>query len=227
VVIAHDNRRNRILFSETAAKTLSALGIPVKLFEKNELQPTPLLSYTVAKLKFVGGINITASHNPKNDNGFKVYDQNGKQLDSCDTSRIEEVQNEVQNIFAIEQNSDLVSEISNTIIDQYIKEIMFMIPFAHRSEDSRKDLKVTFSAQHGTSTKIAERLMKAMGVDYELVSEQCEADENFTHTSSPNPQAKESFDLAKQYAEKSGSEVLFATDPDADRFGLVIKHNGE
>ncbi len=225
VVIAHDNRRNNILFSETAGKVLSALGIRVHFFKGNELQPTPLLSYTIAKGNYIAGINITASHNPPEYSGFKVYNHTGTQMLPDETDLIIKASKEEVNIFDIAQNDENISELSEGIESQFVQTIMNMIPFDSTGE--KKDLKVVFTAQHGTAGKLATTLMNKLNVDYTLVKEQMDPDPEFTNTPSPNPQNPDSFIMAREYGDKVGADVLFCTDPDADRFGIEVMHEGK
>lgn len=224
IVIAHDNRRNKDLFSETMAEVISALGIPVFLYENNELQPTPLLSFTISKGEYVGGINITASHNPPEYSGFKVYDSTGSQLLPDDTNEIIDYANEDIDIFNIEKSKDNVSELSNSIIEHYIETILKHVPF--EPYDSKKEIKVVFTSQHGTAGKIATKLMDKMKVDYSLVAEQMTIDSEFSNTVSPNPQNPDSFIESRVLGDKVNADVLFSTDPDADRFGIEVKHKG-
>ncbi len=225
IIIAHDNRRNNILFSETAAEVISALGIPVFFFENNELQPTPLLSFAISKGNYVGGINITASHNPPEYSGLKVYDHTGTQMLPSDTDKIIEHSKDIENIFKIKKSKDKVSELSSSIVNQYMDTILNLIPFDNIKEE--KDLKVVFTAQHGTAGKIATSLMKRMNVKFDLVKEQMDPDPEFTNTPSPNPQNPDSFIMARELGSKVDADVLFATDPDADRFGIEVFHKGE
>lgn len=225
IVIAHDNRRNNILFSETAAEVISALGIPVFFYKGNELQPTPLLSYTLSKGNYVGGINITASHNPPEYSGFKVYDHTGTQMLPNDTNEVIKFSKEDVNIFKIPRNKVNVKELSPSIVNQYIDTILNLIPFEPIDED--KKLKVVFTAQHGTSGHIATTLMDRMKVQYDLVEEQMTPDPDFSNTASPNPQNPDSFIMARELGDETEADVLFATDPDADRFGIEVKHKGK
>lgn len=225
IVIAHDNRRNNILYSETAAKVISALGIPVSLFEDNELQPTPLLSYTIAQNNYVGGINITASHNPPEYQGYKVYDDTGTQILPDIVESIVKNSEEDINIFNIEQNNKNIKYISRDIEETYIKHIIDDIPF--NGDEDRTNIKVVFTPQHGTAHRIGEKIMKKMNVSYVMVKEQSTPDPEFTNTKSPNPQNPDAFILAREYGDKNEADVIFATDPDADRFGVEVKHNNE
>lgn len=225
IIIAHDNRRNNILFSETMAEVLSAMGVKVSLFENNELQPTPLLSFTIANGEYVGGINITASHNPKEYNGFKVYDHTGTQLLPEDTNEIIKYSNEDIDIFNVEKSKENINYLDEKVIDDYIEKLFRYIPFD--KYDKKTDLKVVFTAQHGTSGKIAEKIMKEMKVDYTFVESQMTPDPEFTNTTSANPQNPDSFIEARKIGDKIKADILFCTDPDADRFGIEVKHKGE
>ncbi len=225
IIIAHDNRRNNILFSETAAKVISALGIPVFLYKGNKLQPTPLLSFTIAKGNYVGGMNITASHNPAEYSGFKVYDHTGTQMLPKDTDVIIRYSKEDVDIFNIKQSDENVHELTSSIVGQYMDNILNLIPFD--PIEDKKDIKVIFTAQHGTAGYIATKLMDRMSIDYELVKEQMTPDPEFSNTPSPNPQNPDSFIMARELGTKVDADVLFSTDPDADRFGIEVKHKGK
>ncbi len=225
IVIAHDNRRNNILYSETVAEVVSAMGIPVFLFHQNELQPTPLLSYTISKGNYVGGVNITASHNPPEYSGLKIYNHTGSQSLPVDTNEIIKYSKEDIDIFNIARSKDNIKELSESIVKQYIDKIMAYIPFS--KYDDEKNLKVVFTSQHGTSGPIATRIMDRMNVNYELVKEQMNPDPEFTNTPSPNPQNPDSFIMARKLGDKVEADVLFCTDPDADRFGIEVKHKGK
>ncbi len=221
VLIAHDNRDNYKLFTKTVATVLSAQGIKVRFFKGNKLQPTPLLSYAIQKLGFIGGVNITASHNPPTDNGFKVYNADGKQLDTRDTKQIKKEMNNIKDIFNIKTNNKNCGYINNDIIKSYIKDV-FSIAF-NRTQD-RSDLRIIFTPQHGTALPIATKLMDKMKVTYKVVEEQADEDPLFSKTVSPNPENHEAFALAKKYGDKFKADILFSTDPDADRFGVVVRH---
>lgn len=226
VIIAHDNRRNNILYSETAAKVISAQGIKVFLFENNELQPTPLLSYAIAKGNYVGGINITASHNPPEYSGFKVYDHTGTQMLDNLTNQIIKFSKDDVDIFKIKKTTTNIHYINNGIINQYIDSILKLVVFDNENFKNNK-LKVIFTSQHGTATPIAKKILKKLNVDYHFVEEQSYPDSEFTNTKSPNPQNPDAFIMAREYGDKYEADVLFSTDPDADRFGIETKSNGK
>ncbi len=225
IVVAHDNRRFGVHYSLIVASVLAEMKIPVFLFKENQPCPTPLLSYTVVNNKFVGGINITASHNPPSDSGFKVYDALGKQLANKETTKIQEISNGVENIFTIPRLENKEQYLDESYFDNYLDRIKKEIPFI--KIPTKKDLKIVFCANNGTAAKFARPLLDFSRVEYEFVKEQEYPDENFTNTPHPNPQDIESYDLAKVYGDKSDADLIFATDPDADRFGIMIKHQGK
>lgn len=225
IVIAHDNRRNNILFSETAAKVISALDIPVFLFHENELKPTPLLSFTIAGNNYVGGINITASHNPPQYQGMKMYDHAGSQILPDYVEIIIKYSNEDINIFDIEMSMKNVNYLSPGIDKRYVKHIIDNIPFDGNID--RKNVNVVFTPQHGTAYKLGEEVLKQMNVTYTMVKEQSFPDPEFSNTKSPNPQDRDAYILAREYGDRVNADVVFCTDPDADRFGVEVKHNGQ
>ncbi len=222
IVIAHDNRRNGEKYTLLVAGIISALEIPVYLFSDNELQPTPLLSYVVSKGNYVGGLNITASHNPPEFSGMKLYGDNGAQLCETTTTIIESILLDVKNIFEIEKNSKLIQYLSPSIIEQYVNELIKMIPFYHGLDTS--SLKIVYTPQHGTATKIAEKIFKKMNTTHWFVKEQSFPDSEFVNTKSPNPENPIAFELAEKYGKKHKADLLFSTDPDADRFGIAVRN---
>ncbi len=222
ILIAHDNRNNGKEFCLLIAKVLGHYKIPVKLFYNNELAPTPLLSYLIAQDNFVGGINMTASHNPGEYNGIKLYDIYGKQLDSQHTSIISKTFEKNIDIFEYETNDQYISYFENNIEDEYIERIIKL-----SNASTYKDVSLIFTPQHGTATVIAKKVFEKLKIDYLMVKEQTTIDPLFSNTKSPNPQDKEAFILAKEYGEKNNVNLLFSTDPDADRFAVVVKHNNE
>jgi len=226
IIITHDNRKNNILFSETAAKVISAKGIKVFFFFENELESTPLLSYTIAKGNYVGGINITASHNPPEYSGFKIYDHTGTQLLDEITNKIIKFSKEDVNIFKIKKSCKNIIYLNKGIENQYVHSILNLVLFDTKNLD-KNNLKVIFTSQHGTATPIAEKILKKLNVDYHLVKEQSYPDPNFINTKTPNPQNPDSFIMAREYGDKYNADVLFSTDPDADRFGIEVMHNGK
>ncbi len=220
VVIFHDNRKNSCEFSKIIAKIFSGLKIPAYLEKENKLNPTPFLSYVIMNNEFIGGINVTASHNPKQYNGIKMYDEFGKQIDEKTKNEI--IDNIDENIFNIKKTNDNIYELNQNIKLNYINEIVDKLSLVEQK--NRENLKIAYGTNHGTALEIGEEILKRTKVKYYIVKEQSFPDENFTNTPFPNPQDKRSFDLSKKYGDKHNCDALFLTDPDADRFGVMVKH---
>ena len=229
VVIAYDCRHNSRLFAEESARVLATMGIKVLLFDK--ITPTPELSFAVRKLKATGGIVITASHNPPNYNGYKIYDDQGCQLvpDLADIV-IKEIE-KAPDVFSIAaesfvslQQKGFVETIDNSIDDAYLSKVKSIS--VHKNLNKENFL-VVFTSLHGTSSLLGQRLLQETGYSYIPVAEQMIADPNFTTVASPNPENPQAFDLAIQYAKEYHADICIATDPDADRVGLAVLHQGE
>jgi len=229
VVIAYDCRHNSLLFAEESARVLATMGIKVLLFPK--ITPTPELSFAVRKLKATGGIVITASHNPSNYNGYKIYDDTGCQLvpDLADIV-INEI-DKAPDIFAIAvenfaslKKKGYIEIIDDSIDTAYLKEVKAI----RVNKDLNKDhFLVVFTALHGTSSLLGQRLLHETGYRFIPVVEQMIADPNFSTVPSPNPENPQAFDLAITYAKQYNADICIATDPDADRVGLAVLHQGE
>ena len=229
VVIAYDCRHNSRLFAEESARVLATMGIKVLLFDK--ITPTPELSFAVRKLKATGGIVITASHNPPNYNGYKIYDDQGCQLvpDLADIV-IKEIE-KAPDVFSIAaesfvslQQKGFVETIDNSIDDAYLSKVKSIS--VHKNLNKENFL-VVFTSLHGTSSLLGQRLLQETGYSYIPVAEQMIADPNFTTVASPNPENPQAFDLAIKYAKEHHADICIATDPDADRVGLAVLHQGE
>ncbi len=223
VIIFHDNRKNGKEFTKIAAQVLSALEIPVFIPKNNELNPTPFLSYLIMNYEFVGGMNITASHNPKEYNGFKVYDKTGKQANDELVSILK--QNVPKDIFSIPMSNSNIHELDEKYSEKYIDAIFKNVPLVENK--NRKDLKVIFGTNHGTALNFGLKILNKLQVDYKIVEEQSYPSETFENVLYPNPQDVRSFDVSKEYGDKYNADVLFLTDPDADRFGAMVKHNAK
>lgn len=221
VAIAHDSRNNSRFFSETAASVLSANGIKVFLFE--DLRPTPELSFAVRELGCNAGIVITASHNPKEYNGYKVYWNDGGQLvPPHDNGVIQEVRKvEFNNIQFDEQNSN-VEIIGEEVDNKYLDRV------ASLSFNKSTDLKIVFTSIHGTGITLVPKALAKVGFTYvSTVIEQDTPDGNFPTVDSPNPEERSALKLAIEKAIAVDADVVLGTDPDADRVGMVAKHNEE
>ena len=227
VVISHDNRLYSREFTLETAKVFSSFGIKSYIFD--DLRPTPELSFAVRKLKAAGGVMITASHNPKEYNGYKVYDEEGCQLTPNKINPLVEIINSLGDEIDITYgDSEVKGEIvtlKSDVDEDYVNHVLSI----QINKDLKKDdLKIVFSPQHGTSLERAKDLFGILGYQVTYVEEQCTHDPLFSNTSSPNPELPEAFDLSLEYAKKVDADLIISTDPDADRLGIVFKdRNGE
>lgn len=219
-VIAYDCRHNSVELARTVAEVFSANDIKVFLF--SHLRPTPELSYAVRKLNCSCGIVLTASHNPPEYNGFKVYWQDGGQIvppiDNLLINEIEQVNfNDINFNFKEELIEILDTKIDNLFIDVCLKNGL-------NSDLKNRSSKIIFTALHGTSSTIISKLLKRAGYkNAKYVESQMAPDANFSTVESPNPEEVESFDLALKLAEDENAEMIIGTDPDADRLGVAVR----
>ncbi len=221
VCISHDNRLYSREFTLETARVLSSFGIKSFIFDS--LRPTPELSYAVRKMHAVGGVMITASHNPKEYNGYKVYDENGCQLVPSKIKRLVEIIDNLGFELDVEEGNEKAPvEVMNASLDEdYCKEVESI----SINSDLKKDIKIVFSPQHGTSYVNAMRIFKDLGYDVIPVKEQCSPDPLFSNTKSPNPENKEAYELSLEYAKKYDADLILTTDPDADRVGIAFKNS--
>ena len=219
-VIAYDCRHNSVELARTVAEVFSANDIKVFLF--SNLRPTPELSYAVRKLNCSCGIVLTASHNPPEYNGFKVYWQDGGQIvppiDNLLINEIEQVNfNDINFNFKQELIEIIDTKIDNLFIDVCLKNGL-------NSDLKNRSSKIIFTALHGTSSTIISKLLKRAGYENaKYVESQMAPDANFSTVESPNPEEVESLDLALKLAEDENAEMIIGTDPDADRLGVAVR----
>ncbi len=229
VAIAYDSRRMSPEFADEAALCLAANGIKAYVFES--LRPTPELSYAVRKLGCIAGINITASHNPPDYNGYKVYWEDGAQITPPHDSGIMDEVKKVTDYASVKtmpldeaKAAGLYQTIGADIDDPYIEELKGLV--LHRdSIDAVKDrLTIVYSPLHGTGNIPVRRVLKELGFqNVHVVPEQELPDGNFPTVSYPNPEAAEAFELGLALAKKVNADLVLATDPDADRLGVYVK----
>lgn len=224
VVIAHDNRFNHDEFSMAAADVLTSLGIRVYMFDS--LRPTPELSYAVRYLKAAGGINITASHNPKIYNGYKIYNEEGNQLILMQSNKVMDEISKIDNELNIKitPNKDLITIIGNDVDEAYYNMVMST---SLNKEMSKDNLVIVYTPQHGTGYVPVTTVMKRMGYNIIEVKEQSMPLGDFANTLSPNPEEKVAYDLAIEYAKKYNADLICCTDPDCDRIGIVLFDNNK
>ncbi len=229
VAIAFDSRRMSPEFADEAALCLAANGIKAYVFES--LRPTPELSYAVRKLGCIAGINITASHNPPEYNGYKVYWEDGAQITPPhDTGIMAEVKavtdyNTVKTMPKAEaQSAGLYETIGAAIDDSYIAELKTQVRHPESIKEVQKDLTIVYTPLHGTGNIPARRVLKELGFEnVYVVPEQELPDGEFPTVSYPNPEAEEAFALALKLAKEKDADLVLATDPDADRLGVYVK----
>lgn len=229
VAIAYDSRRMSIEFSEEAALCLAANGIKAYRFES--LRPTPELSFAVRELGCIAGIVVTASHNPAEYNGYKVYWDDGAQVTPPkDAEIIDEVNAvtdwaEVRTVSRVEAiRRGLYFVIGSEIDDRYTEELKKQVIRGDLCREIGKTMKVVYTPLHGTGNLPVRRILKEIGFEQVyVVPEQELPDGNFPTVASPNPENKSAFELALALAEKVGAELVLATDPDADRLGVFAK----
>lgn len=236
VAIAFDSRRMSPEFAQEAALCLAANGIKAYIFES--LRPTPELSFAVRKLGCVAGINITASHNPPEYNGYKVYWEDGAQITPPHDSGI------MAEVKAISEYSEatmktmdkdaavaagLYQVIGQAVDDAYMEELKSQVLHMDAIKETAKDLKIVYTPLHGTGNIPARRVLKELGFEnVYVVKEQELPDGNFPTVSYPNPEAAEAFELGLRLAKEVDADLVLATDPDADRLGVRVKDkNGE
>lgn len=223
VIIAHDNRHYSKEFTDISAAVLNEMGIDVYVFD--ELRPTPLLSFAIRYFGVDGGIMITASHNPKEYNGYKVYDENGCQL-TTEYARLVMDKIALNDILPpykmpdAERRGKLVvlnSEAEEAFLKR-CKEVAIHTAF------EPKGIKIVFSPQHGTSAKLGVRVLEELGYDVYPVEEQMSPDPDFSNTITPNPEKPEAYIASIELAKKVGADIILTTDPDADRVGFAYRN---
>lgn len=225
VAVAYDSRNNSKYFAEITANVFSANGIVVHLFK--ELRPTPLLSFAIRHLKCQSGVVITASHNPKEYNGYKAYWSDGAQLvNPHDNNVIKEVNSILDfNQILFEPDTSKIKMIGLEIDKAYYKELLKIIP----NQDiikTQKDIPIVYSNIHGAGITMIPECLKLLGFEnVSVVEEQKVPDGNFPTVKSPNPEEASSMALALKLAKKKNAELAMATDPDTDRVGIAIKND--
>jgi len=224
VAIAYDSRNQSAFFASVAADVLASNGIEVFLY--SELRPTPLLSYTVRKLSCTAGIVITASHNPKEYNGYKVYWEDGGQLvPPNDGGIIDEVRKVTgPELVKTGENKALIKGISEEVENSYFEMTRRLLKLPN-DHVGKKELKILYTSLHGTGiTMIPKALTDAGFSQVHILDSQKEPDGNFPTVQSPNPEERSAMELAMKEAERIGADVILGTDPDTDRVGMGVRN---
>ena len=224
VVIAYDCRHNSDTLAKIVADVFSANGIKVFLF--SEMRPTPELSFALKYLNCHAGIVLTASHNPPEYNGYKVYWQDGGQLvPPQDGEIIQVIENLNYSEIKFEANENLIEYIDVRVDEAFVKSTVDNASF-NTSAKARRNLKICYTSLHGTSIKIVPNVLEKAGyTDVNIVPEQAIPDGNFPTVLSPNPEEPEALTMALALADKINADIVFGTDPDSDRLGVAVRNN--
>lgn len=225
VAIAYDSRNNSREFARFAAEVLCANGIKVYLYDT--LMPTPVLSFTVRHLGCTAGAVVTASHNPKEYNGYKIYDETGCQLCPDAANKVIGYVNAVADLKAVPHmaleeagQNGLFESIGGEVLDEFLSEVKKQSLYEEPS-----DIKIVYTPLHGTGNVPVRKILEGMNIS--VVKEQEMPDGNFSTVRSPNPEEKDALTLALKQAEAEGADFVFGTDPDCDRIGAGVKHDGQ
>lgn len=226
IAIGYDNRHMSKEFAFDCADLLAKNNIKSYVFES--LRPTPELSFAVRHLSCFGGIMITASHNPKEYNGYKLYDDKGCQLIPCLASQVIDKVNAIEDELAIDANcteeqKKLITVIGKDVDEEYYKNVLSI----QLNPEVKKDIKIVFSPEHGTANIPVQEVYKRAGYTCIPVVEQCSPDPDFSNTPTPNPEQAGAYELSLKYAKENQADLILVCDPDADRMGVGVLHNGE
>ncbi len=231
VVIAYDSRHMSPEFALEAALVLNGNGIKAYLFD--ELRPTPELSFAVRELRAIGGIVITASHNPPQYNGYKVYWEDGGQIVPDQAREIISEIKEVDDLELVKrmnrkeaEEKGLLEIIGEEIDNRFVEEILKVLPGKELAGNKGKELSIIYTPLHGTGNKPVRQLLKVLGFKkVKVVKEQAVPDPDFPTVESPNPEDFSAFKMALEMAEDVKADLIIGTDPDCDRMGIIVKDN--
>lgn len=223
VVISYDTRRGSELFARKAAEVLAANKIKAYLF--SDVHPVPMLSYAVRKLHTVAGIMITASHNPKEYNGYKVYGEDGAQMSPEATAAVVEFIGKITDYLSVsgEKNSPYILPVPQAVDEEYFKELARLTLSQEAVKKCGKDLKLVYTPVHGSGFLPVTRILKMLGINVTVVEEQTKKDTEFSTVAVPNPEFKETLSMGIALANRIDADVVFGTDPDADRLGVAVR----
>ena len=218
VAISYDNRHHSQAYALEAAKVLAENNIKSYIFKR--LRPTPMLSYAVRHFKAEAGIMITASHNPKEYNGYKVYNHTGAQLNEKEAEEVIDFINGIDNIFNIKtKENDLIHWIDESFDAIYLNEVS-----QNQINDGYKTAKIVYSPLHGTGGEVIPKFLKEQGFDVYVYEPQMAVDPDFSQTESSNPEEAKAYKRVIEYATTIHADIILLTDPDADRLGIAVWH---
>lgn len=223
VVISYDTRRNSRLFAEKSAGVFAKNGIRAYLF--SDVHPVPMLSYAVRYLNAVAGIMITASHNPKEYNGYKVYGEDGAQMSPEATAVVVGFIEKISDYLSVtgDETSPLIVPVPAETDDTYIAALSKVTLSEEAVKKCGKDLKLVYTPVHGSGYVPVMRILKKLGINVTVVEEQTAQDPEFSTVKVPNPEFKETLSMGIALANRIHADVVFGTDPDSDRLGVAIK----
>lgn len=229
VVISYDTRLKSDEFARAAAEVLAANGIKAYLF--SDVHPVPMLSFAVRNLNTIAGIMVTASHNPKQYNGYKVYGEDGAQMSPEDTDVVVSFIKKITDYLGTpspteEQAKKLIKPVPAKVDKKYYKELKKLTLSKRAVKECGKDLKLVYTPVHGSGYIPVTTILKKIGINATVVKEQTTKDTDFSTVEVPNPEFKETLSMGIALAKKIGATVVFGTDPDSDRLGVAVK-NGE
>ncbi len=223
VVISYDTRRKSRVFAEKAAGVLAKNKIKVYLF--SDVHPVPMLSYAVRYLKTVAGVMITASHNPKEYNGYKVYGEDGAQMSPEATAIVVNEIEKITDYLSVTEDgsSPLISAVPDEVDKTYIDELSGLTLSKEATEKCGKNLKLVYTPVHGSGYVPVTRILDRLGINVTVVEEQKNPDPEFSTVKVPNPEFKETLSKGIALADQIRADVVFGTDPDSDRLGVAVK----
>ena len=223
VVVSYDTRRKSEEFAKATAGVLAKNGIKVWLF--TDVHPVPMLSYAVRYLKTIAGVMITASHNPKEYNGYKVYGEDGAQMSPEDTEKVVAYINATDYLSVEgEEDSLLISYVPEKLDEDYIEELAKLTLSKKAVEKCGANLKLVYTPVHGSGYKPVMAILKKLGINATVVEAQACKDTEFSTVKVPNPEFKETLSMGIDLANKINADVVFGTDPDSDRLGVALKN---
>ena len=224
VVISYDPRRKSEEFARASAGVLAANGIAVYVFD--DVHPVPMLSYAVRKLGTVAGIMITASHNPKEYNGYKVYGEDGAQMSPEATDVVVSYIEKITDYFSVrEAQNGLIKSVPKSVDKSYYKKISKLTLSKEAVKEVGRNLKLVYTPVHGSGYVPVTTILKKLKINVTVVPEQVKKDTEFSTVEVPNPEFKETLSMGIALAQKINADVVFGTDPDSDRLGVAIKND--
>ncbi|MDE6583751.1 MAG: phospho-sugar mutase, partial [Clostridia bacterium] len=227
VVISYDTRLKSDEFAKVSAEVLASYNIPAYVFD--DVHPVPMLSYAVRQMKAIAGIMVTASHNPKQFNGYKVYGQDGAQMSPEDTKVVVGFIDKITDYLGSpvpteSQVKKYIKSVPASVDKKYYKELTKLTLSKKAVKKVGKDLKLVYTPIHGSGYIPVTTILKKIGINTTVVMDQATKDYEFSTVEVPNPEFKETLSMGIGLADKIGANVVFGTDPDCDRLGVVVKN---